>query len=116
MMKWHAVEDKSGAYEIRCSRGEMVGGIVIDGKNEGAGFIGNVEENRYIFKFEEGIFSKSVKIFAGGKVVTQIGIIKTRFYGQRNARKRGGKLRLEIYRLVENLDERREKRRDVSRS
>ena len=30
MMKWHAVEDKSGAYEIRRSSGEMFGGIVID--------------------------------------------------------------------------------------
>jgi len=78
-MKWHAVKDKSGAYEIRRSNGEMIGGIVIDGKNEGTGFVGNSEENRYVFRFEEGVFSKSVKVFAGGKIVTQIGIIKLGF-------------------------------------
>lgn len=78
-MKWHAVKDKSGAYEIRRNDGEMLGGIVIDGKNNGAGFIGDPEENRYVFKFEEGVFSKSVKVFSGAKVITQIGIIKLGF-------------------------------------
>jgi len=37
-MKWHAVKDKSGAYEIRRSDGEVFGGIIIDGKNRGIGF------------------------------------------------------------------------------
>lgn len=67
MMKWHAVKDKSGAYEIRRSSGEVFGGIIVDGKNHGVGFVGSVEDNRYIFEFEEGVFSKSVKIYAGNK-------------------------------------------------
>lgn len=50
-MKWHAVKDKSGAYEIRRSSGEMFGGIIIDGKNLGRGFVGSVENNHYIFEF-----------------------------------------------------------------
>jgi hypothetical protein len=79
MMKWHAVKDKSGAYEIRRNDNEMFGGIIIDGKNRGVGFVGSVEDNQYIFEFEDGVFSKSVKIFAGGKIVTQIGTIKLGF-------------------------------------
>lgn len=66
-MKWYAVKDKSGAYEIRRNDGETLGGIMIDGKNRGFGFVGSVKENRYIFEFEEGVFSKSVRIYAGNK-------------------------------------------------
>lgn len=67
MMRWHAVKDKSGAYEIRRSSGELFGGIIIDGKNLGVGFVGSVENNQYIFEYETGVFSKSVKIYAGSK-------------------------------------------------
>lgn len=77
-MKWHAVKDKSGAYEIRRNDGEIFGGIIVDGKNRGIGFVGNIEDNRFIFEFEEGIFSKSVKIYAGDKT-NQIGTIMLGF-------------------------------------
>lgn len=63
-MKWQAVKDKSGAYELRRNDGEIFGGIIIDGKNRGIAFVGSVEEKRYIFEFEDGVFSKSVKIYA----------------------------------------------------
>lgn len=66
-MKWIASKEKSGVYEIRQSDNEILGGIVIDGKNQGVGFVENVKENRYIFEFEDGMFSKSVKIFANSK-------------------------------------------------
>jgi len=66
-MKWHAVKEKSGAYEIRRGDGEIFGGIIIDGKNRGIGFVGSARNNHYIFEFEEGIFCKIVKIYAGGK-------------------------------------------------
>lgn len=66
-MKWHAVTDQSGAYEIRRNDGEVFGGLIINGKNRGAGFVGSAENNRYIFEFEDGIFSKSVGVFAGDK-------------------------------------------------
>jgi len=77
-MKWHAVKDKSGAYEIRRSSGEIFGGIIIDGKNLGIGFVGSVENNQYIFEFEDGVFSKSVKIYAGDKS-NKIGLVKLGF-------------------------------------
>ena len=64
-MKWHAVKDKSGAYEVRQAGGEIFGGIMIDGKNRGIGFVGSPEVNRYIFEYEEGIFNKHVVIYAG---------------------------------------------------
>src|SRR5881392_37256 len=78
MLKWHAVTDKSGAYELRRSSGEVFGGIIIDGKNLGLGFVGSVENNQYIFEHEDGVFSKSVKIYAGGKD-NRIGLIKLGF-------------------------------------
>ncbi len=77
-MKWHAVKDKSGAYEIRRNDGEMFGGIIIDGKNLGIGFVGSVENNQYIFEYENGVFSKSMKIYAGSKD-NKIGTIKLGF-------------------------------------
>lgn len=77
-MKWHAVKDQPGTYEIRQSGDEIFGGIIIDGKNRGVGFVGSVEANRYIFEFEEGVFSKSVKIYAGDKT-NQIGTVKLGF-------------------------------------
>jgi hypothetical protein len=79
-MKWHAVKEKSGAYEIRRTGGEVFGGIIIDGKNRGIGFVGSIENNQYIFEFEEGVFSKIVKIYAGGADKNnQIGTIKLGF-------------------------------------
>lgn len=77
-MKWHAVKDKSGAYEIRRNDDEIFGGIIIDGKNTGVGFVDSVKDNHYIFEFEDGVFSKSVKIYAGGKD-NKIGTIKLGF-------------------------------------
>ncbi len=77
-MKWHAVKEKSGAYEIRRNDGEIFGGIIIDGKNQGIAFVGSVEDKRYIFEFEEGVFSKSVKIYARDKD-NKIGTIKLGF-------------------------------------
>ena len=77
-MKWYAIKDKQGAYEIRQSSGEMFGGIIIDGKNRGIGFVGNVKENQYIFEYEEGVFSKNVKVCAGNKN-NQIGTITLGF-------------------------------------
>lgn len=78
MLKWHAVKEKSGAYEIRRSSGEVFGGIIVDGKNLGIAFIGSVDENQFVFEFEDGVFSKSVKIFAGGRE-NKIGTIKLGF-------------------------------------
>ena len=77
-MKWHAVTDKSGAYEIRRNDGAIFGGIVIDGQNRGTGFIGSVTANKYIIEFEEGVFSKRVKIYAGGKD-NRIAVVKLGF-------------------------------------
>src|SRR5437762_13312065 len=77
-MKWHAVKEKSGAYEVRRTGGEVFGGIIIDGKNRGVGFVGSFENNQYIFEFEEGILSKIVKIYAGNKS-NRIGTIKLGF-------------------------------------
>ena len=77
-MKWHAVKDKSGAYEIRRNDGKFFGGIIIDGKNRGLAFVGSIEDNHYIFEFEEGVFSKSVKIYAGSKH-NKIGTVKLGF-------------------------------------
>lgn len=56
----------------------MFGGIIIDGKNLGRGFVGSVENNHYIFEFEDGVFSKSVKIYAGSRD-NRIGLIKLGF-------------------------------------
>ena len=67
MMKWHAVKEKSGAYEIRRTGGEVFGGIIIDGKNRGIGFVGSARNNQYIFEYEEGVFNKTVKIYGGNK-------------------------------------------------
>ncbi len=66
-MKWQALKEKAGAYEIRQSDETIFGGIYINFKNRGVGFVGNVEANRYIFEFEAGMFSKSVKIFLNTK-------------------------------------------------
>ncbi len=79
MMKWNAVKDKSGAYEIRRNDGQLFGGVVINGKKRGIGFAGNVENNRYVFEYEEGVFSKSVKVFSGAEIITQIGTVKLGF-------------------------------------
>jgi hypothetical protein len=77
-MKWHAVKEKSGAYEVRRTGGEVFGGIIIDGKNRGVGFVGSPENNQYIFEFEEGILSKIVKIYASSKK-NKIGTVKLGF-------------------------------------
>ena len=77
-MKWHAVKEKSGAYEIRRNDGEVFGGIIIDGKNRGIGFVGSARDNQYVFEFEEGVFSKIVRIYAGNKD-NKIGTIKLGF-------------------------------------
>lgn len=66
-MKIIALREKSGAYEIRQTDEKIFGGIIIDGKNRGVGFVGKAEENQYLFEFEDGIFSKSVKIFYQSK-------------------------------------------------
>jgi hypothetical protein len=79
MMKWHAVKEKPGAYEVRQAGGEVFGGIIIDGKNRGVGFVGSARSNQYIFEFEEGILSKSVKIYAGGTKDNKIGTVKLGF-------------------------------------
>ena len=78
-MKWHAVKEKSGAYEIRRNDGEVFGGIIIDGKNRGIGFVGSARDNQYVFEFEEGVFSKSVKIYAGAGKDNRIGTVKLGF-------------------------------------
>lgn len=77
-MKWYAVKERSGAYEIRRSDGNIFGGIIINDKNQGIAFVGSIEDNHYIFEFEDGVFSKSVKIFAGAKG-NKIGTIRLGF-------------------------------------
>ena len=77
-MKIKALKEKAGAYEFR-QTGEMLhGGIVVSKKNRGIGFVGNAETNRYIFEYEDGMFSKSVKIFLNKKD-NQIGTVKLGF-------------------------------------
>lgn len=66
-MKIRALAEKAGAYEIRQNDETNFGGIVINKKNRGVAFVGNVNENQYIFEFEDGMFSKSVKIFLNQK-------------------------------------------------
>jgi hypothetical protein len=77
-MKWHAVKEKPGAYEIRRNAGEIFGGIIIDGRNRGLGFVGSLEDKHYVFEFEEGVFSKNVKIYKGSKD-NRIGTVKLGF-------------------------------------
>jgi hypothetical protein len=77
-MKWYAVKEKPGAYEIRRNDGEIFGGIIIDGRNRGLGFVGSLEGKRYIFEFEEGVFSKGVKIYGDGKD-TPLGTVRLGF-------------------------------------
>jgi hypothetical protein len=66
-MKVPALKEKAGAYEIRQTDETIYGGIIISRKNRGVGFVGDAKENRYIFEFEDGMFSKSVKIFFNSK-------------------------------------------------
>ncbi|GEM_PF-6665720 len=77
-MKITALKEKSGVYEIRQSNKTIFGGIVIDGKNRGVGFAENTENNRCIFEFEDGMFSKSITIFLNSKE-NQIGTVKLGF-------------------------------------
>ncbi len=76
-MKWIALKEKSGAYEIR-QNDQVFGGIIISGKNRGVGFIGEAKENRYVFEFEDGVFSKTVKVYSNTKE-NQIGTVKLGF-------------------------------------
>lgn len=71
-MKVTALKEKVGAYEIRQNDETLFGGIVINGKNQGVGFVGKPEGNQYIFEVEEGTFSKSFKVYFQSKV-KQIG-------------------------------------------
>lgn len=66
-MKVTALKEKAGAYEIHQSDETIFGGIIVSRKNRGVGFVGDAKENRYIFEFEDGMFSKSVKIFFNSK-------------------------------------------------
>ncbi len=66
-MKITALKERAGTYEIRQNDNAIFGGIYINSKNRGVGFVGDVKENRYIFEFEDGMFSKSVKIFFNSK-------------------------------------------------
>lgn len=77
-MKVTALKENAGAYEIRQSDETIFGGIIVSRKNRGVGFVGDAKENRYIFEFEDGMFSKSVKIFFNSKE-NQIGKIELGF-------------------------------------
>jgi hypothetical protein len=66
-MKWQALKEKAGTYEIRQNDGTVFGGIYINSQKQGFVCMGNAEENRYIFEFEDGMFSKSVKIYPNSK-------------------------------------------------
>lgn len=67
LMRITALKEKPGAYEIRHQGETIYAGIYINEKNRGVGFVGNAANNRYIFEFEDGMFSKSVKIFLNTK-------------------------------------------------
>lgn len=77
-MKWKALVNKPGAYEIRQNNQNVCGGIFINAKNRGIGFVGDASQNRYIFEFEDGMFNKQVKIFLN-TLKNQIGKIELGF-------------------------------------
>jgi hypothetical protein len=77
-MKWQALKERAGAYEIRRSNSELFGGLVIGGNNKGVGFVGDAGNNRYLFTFEEGVFSKSVKVFRGTQE-NRVGVVRLGF-------------------------------------
>lgn len=77
-MKWIALTERTGAYELRSAQEERLGGIVIDGHNHGIGFLGDAATNRYHFTFEDGLIHKTVTAFADD-AKTPLGTVKLGF-------------------------------------
>lgn len=67
VMKIRAIKEKTGTYEIYQTNSKPVGGIFVNKNNFGIGFVENLNDNQYFFEFEDGVFSKSVKIFHNSK-------------------------------------------------
>lgn len=93
-MKVKAKKEKAGAYEFLQKEDKVDGGIYINDKNRGIGFIGDPEKNYYSFEFQDGVFSKEVKIFFADK--SHIGTVKLGFSDNGTLETLGGKYEWQV--------------------